>query len=144
MTVVFQPSPDQPAPPSQRGIIKWLRERLFSSPKNIILTFIGCGIIFSIVPPLLDWFILDATFVGNAKECRASGGACWSFVRAQFKLFMIGSYPLELAWRPIASGLLLLALFLATARHILPVKITVTLWMLLPIPIYWLVGGGLD
>lgn len=142
MTIVFQPSPDQPAPPSQRGIIKWLRDHLFSSPKNIILTFIGVGIILSIIPPLLDWFILDATFVGNAKECRASGGACWSFVKAQFRLFMIGSYPQELAWRPIASGLLLLALFLTTARHMLPVKITVVLWMLLPIPIYWLVGGG--
>ncbi|GLQ05151.1 amino acid ABC transporter permease [Sneathiella chinensis] len=142
MTIIFQPSPDQPAPPTQRGVIKWLRDHFFSSVKNTILTFLGVGIILAIIPPLLDWFVLNATFVGNADECRAAGGACWSFVQAQFRLFMIGSYPQELAWRPIAAGLLLLALFIATARQLMPGKVAVVFWLLLPLPIYWLVGGG--
>lgn len=143
MSIIFEPTPSQPAPASQRGIVYWLRTHFFSSLKNTFLTLIGLSIIFALIPPLLNWFVLEATFIGDAKTCRAASGACWSFVDAQIKLFMIGSYPKELAWRPIASALLLGSLFFVTARHLLPTKIAIGLWLLLPLPIYWLIGGGL-
>ena len=37
-------------------------------------------IIFS-VTPLLNWFILDATFVGDSKEACTGGGACWVYIK---------------------------------------------------------------
>ena len=37
-------------------------------------------IIFS-VAPLLNWFILDATFVGDSKEACTGGGACWVILK---------------------------------------------------------------
>jgi general L-amino acid transport system permease protein len=49
-------------------------------------------IIFS-VAPLLNWFILDATFVGDNKEACTGGGACWVYIKTWFNRFMYGMYP---------------------------------------------------
>ena len=40
-------------------------------------------IIFS-VAPLLNWFILDANFVGDSKEACTGGGACWVYIKTWF------------------------------------------------------------
>ncbi|WP_419904693.1 amino acid ABC transporter permease [Kiloniella sp.] len=143
MTTVFQPSPDMPPPASQTGVVHWVQSNLFNSLSNGLLTLIGLGILFALVPPLFNWFILDAVFQGTAEICRQGQGACWAFVDAQIKLFLLGPYPIELVWRPIIAAGLLFGLFFATARHYLNTRQAVAAWMVLPLPIYWLIGGGL-
>ena len=66
-------------------------------------------IIFS-VAPLLNWFILDADFIGSAKEDCTSDGACWVFVKVWFKRFMYGMYPNPEQWRINIAFLILFAL----------------------------------
>ncbi len=143
MPEVFTPSPALPPPPSTVGAIGWMRENLFKGWFNSALTIVALLFIGAVVPPLASWLALDATFSGDAAACRASGGACWSFIAAEARLFMIGTYPIAHAWRPLVSGLLLLGLFVATARHLLPPLTAAALWLLLPLPVYWLLGGGL-
>lgn len=140
---IFTPSPSLPPPASTVGVIGWLHDNLFKGAVNSLLTVLALVFICAVVPPLLSWFLLDATFVGNASTCRAAGGACWAFIGAETKLFMIGTYPGEAAWRPLLSGLLLVALFIVTARHVLKPLATMVLWVILPLPVYWLLGGGL-
>ncbi|MFD2206990.1 amino acid ABC transporter permease [Kiloniella antarctica] len=142
MTTVFQPAPSMPPPSSQTGVIHWVRSNLFNSLSNSFLTLVGIVIIFALVPPLVNWLFLDAIFLGTADVCRQGEGACWAFVDAQIKLFLLGPYPIELVWRPIIAAALLFGLFFTTARHYLSSGQAAIAWILLPIPIYWLIGGG--
>ena len=142
MSETFVAAPDLPPPPSSVGAIGWMRNKLFKGWFNTTLTVLALAFIASIVPPLVSWVLIDATFTGDAATCRVAGGACWSFIGNGFKLFMIGIYPGSEAWRALLSGALLAGLFIVTARHMLSPVVAAALWLLLPIPVYWLLGGG--
>lgn len=143
MAETFVPAADLPPPPASTGIIGWLHENLFKGLLNTLLTLLAVTFLFFSLSPLLSWFVIDATFAGDAEVCRAASGACWSFIGAEFKLFMIGTYPGTETWRAILSGGLLAGLFFVTARHMLNPVLAAALWLLLPFPVYWLLGGGL-
>ena len=143
MTKIFVPAPNLPPPPSTVGAYGWMRENLFSGWINTALTLLALALLGFSLPPLVSWLAVNATFIGNAETCRAGGGACWSFIAAEFKLFMIGTYPGAEAWRVLLSGVMLVALFATTARHMLTPRAAAILWLALPIPVYWLLGGGL-
>jgi general L-amino acid transport system permease protein len=53
-------------------------------------------------PPALAWLVLDATFTGTAADCQAATGACWAFIGAKLNLILMGAYPVDQLWRPIA------------------------------------------
>ena len=143
MADTFVPIPDLPPPPSTVGPIRWLRENLFKGWINSALTLLALAFLGYTVPPLVSWLVLDATFVGDAETCRAAGGACWSFVGAEFRLFMIGTYPRTETWRALVPGIMLIGLFVVTARHMLSPAVAAVLWLGLPVPVYWLLGGGM-
>ena len=65
-------------------------------------------ILFSIVP-LLNWFILDATFVGDSKEACTGGGACWVYIKTWFNRFIYGMYPNTEQWRVNVTFIVVLA-----------------------------------
>ncbi len=142
MPEIFVAAPDLPPPASSIGAVGWMREKLFKGRFNTVLTVLAMVFIAFSLPPLAYWLLLDATFVGDAATCRAAGGACWSFIGHEFKLFMIGVYPGGEAWRALLSGGLLAALFGATALHRLSPAVAAALWLMLPLPVYWLLGGG--
>ena len=105
--------PDLPPPLTSIGPIRWVRENLFSSPTNVVLTFLSLYIIYLIVPPLFDWMVLNAVVdAGSRNECYEKGtGACWAVIATRFDQFVYGFYPNELRWRvDLAFILLLLAL----------------------------------
>jgi general L-amino acid transport system permease protein len=89
------------APPSERiGALRWLRENLFNSPFNTVLTLFCLWLLWQTVPPVLDWAIFSATWEGTSREdCAADDGACWTFVKARFGQFMYGFYPVSQRWR---------------------------------------------
>ena len=99
LTEVFVPHPTCRPRPSTSGAIGWLRENLFKGWFNSALTLLALAFLGLVLPPLVSWLVLDATFLGDADACRASGGACWSFIGAEFKLFMVGTYPGAQTWR---------------------------------------------
>ena len=47
--------PALPPPITERGAVKWMRENLFSSTLNIILTVLGALAIFWLVKVSLPW-----------------------------------------------------------------------------------------
>lgn len=143
MADTFVPIPDMPPPPSTVGPVRWLRENLFKGWINTALTLLALAFLGYAVPPLVSWLVLDATFVGDAETCRAAGGACWSFIGAEFRLFMMGTYPRTETWRALVPAVMLIGLFVATARHMLSPAVAAVLWLGLPIPVYWLLGGGM-
>jgi len=109
----YQPGmhPDLPPPIGTTGPIKWLRENLLSSPANIITTVIALWFLYKIIPPMADWFFLEAAYTGaDRNECRAQApGACWAFISERFNLFTYGFYPAEERWRANVAFILLIA-----------------------------------
>jgi general L-amino acid transport system permease protein len=94
-----------PPPRLMRGPVAWIRENLFSGPFNTALTLFSLYVLYLIVPPLLNFLILDAVWTGeNRDACRAESaghevGACWAFVKQRFGYFVYGSYPVDQRWR---------------------------------------------
>ncbi|MFN4311381.1 MAG: amino acid ABC transporter permease [Ferrovibrio sp.] len=100
-----------PPPTSTTGPIAWLRERLFSSPLNAILTILSVWVLLMSVPPFVEWALIKANFTaGTYQECRASGGACWAFIGQKYRLILFGLYPYEEQWRPLIGAILLVAM----------------------------------
>lgn len=98
--------PAQVAPPmSAHGPLRWIKENLFSSWFNGLLTVAVIALLLWIVPPLLRFLVIDAVWSGaDRMACLPSQehpevGACWAFVREWFSFFIYGPYPLDERWR---------------------------------------------
>src|SRR5262245_53495998 len=95
----------KPAPMAMTGAIGWLRANLFASPFNTALTILAILLIAWVVPPLLRFLVIDATWAGVDREaCLPSGarpavGAWWPVVRERVAYFIYGSYPISQRWR---------------------------------------------
>lgn len=140
---VFKPRPDQPAPTQTAGVIGWLYANLFKGWFNSILTLLAVTFLVFTIPSLFSWAIWDAVWTGSAESCPADGkGACWAFVVDKFRVLMVGLYPREYLWRPVlASGLFLLMVLISVSRRLKTVKMIAS-WIVIPIPLFWLINGG--
>ena len=86
-----------------------LNKNINSSNFNALLTLFTIFIIIKSIPPMLDWFILEANFVGNSKVDCTGDGACWVFIKVWFNRFMYGLYPDTEQWRINTAFLILFA-----------------------------------
>jgi len=99
------PIEQQPPPASTVGPWAWVRENLFSSPFNVVLTILTALLLFWLIPDALRFLIFDAVWTGSDRTAclytaeRTSVGACWPFVYERFNYFIYGSYPLDERWR---------------------------------------------
>jgi len=93
---------DQMPPPDdvRLGLIQRLARTYFGTPGNAVTTIVCLVVLAWLLPPILNWALLKATWSGNAAACRESGGACWAFIREKFWFSVFGLYPFELRWRP--------------------------------------------
>ena len=87
-----------------------LNKNINSSNFNAVLTLLTLFILIKSIPPLLNWFILDANFAGNSKEDCTGDGACWVFIKVWFNRFMYGLYPDAEQWRINTAFLILFAI----------------------------------
>jgi general L-amino acid transport system permease protein len=104
--------PPQTPPVTERGVVKWMRENLFSSPANIILTLAAVFVLWQFVALALPWLIHGVWTADSLGQCRDviaanfgpdAAGACWAVIRARWNQFIFGFYPTELWWRPILT-----------------------------------------
>ncbi len=87
-----------------------LNKNINSNNLNAILTLFTIFIIIKSIPPMLDWFILEANFAGNSKDDCTGDGACWVFIKVWFNRFMYGLYPDAEQWRINTAFLILFAI----------------------------------
>jgi general L-amino acid transport system permease protein len=94
-----------PPPVLVRGPLAWLRENLFASPLQAILTLAALYLVYVVVPPIINFFFIDAVWTGSDREaCREDVigrpvGACWAYVIDRINYFVYGSYPAADRWR---------------------------------------------
>ncbi|ACN17698.1 ABC-type branched-chain amino acid transport-system, permease component [Desulforapulum autotrophicum HRM2] len=147
--LVFKPSPALPAPLESVGVIGWLKQNLFSSPLNAMLTLAALALLWKIFPPLISWAILDANFSLSALPQGADPGtiertgACWTFIFVKFRVLMTGLYPEQLLWRPVMAFVIFAAVCAVTALRLLGVRMIMGMWLFLPLPLYFLINGGM-
>ena len=84
-----------------------LNKNINSNNFNALLTLFTIFIIIKSIPPMLDWFILEANFAGNSKDDCTGDGACWVFIKVWFNRFMYGLYPDAEQWRINTAFLIL-------------------------------------
>ncbi|GAA3610534.1 amino acid ABC transporter permease [Gibbsiella greigii] len=77
----------------------WAHRNLFSSWANSLLTLFCLWLMWVLIPPLLNWTIFDANWLGSSRTDCTRDGACWVFVHARFGQFMYGLYPTDERWR---------------------------------------------
>ncbi|NOY12715.1 MAG: amino acid ABC transporter permease [Deltaproteobacteria bacterium] len=98
------------APIRKIGAIAWLRENLFNTWYNSVLTILTLAVLWMIVPPLFSWAFINSLWDSSAEACRDIDGACWSIIPRNVKFIFLGFYPTGQEWRPILAMLLLLGL----------------------------------
>jgi general L-amino acid transport system permease protein len=137
--------PDLPPPFASTGPIKWVRENLFSSPSNIILTVLAVFFLYKVLPDMFNWAFMDATFIAaDRNECRATNtGACWAFIAQRWELFTYGFYPSEHRWRVNLTFVLFVVSVVALLWESCPGRKYLTKFaMIFPLVAFWLICGG--
>lgn len=130
----FTPLPSRPAPIETTGVIGWLKNNLFSSFLNSIVTLLLVFILASVIPSLFDWLFWSANWVGTTQDDCTKDGACWVFIRAWSQQFFYGSYIDGELWRVNLCILALLTVIIS--QFFLPTQyrntVGVPLFLLLP------------
>jgi general L-amino acid transport system permease protein len=99
------------------GLLGWMRQNLFSSPFNTILTLMVLGLFWFSIFPFLNWAFIGSAWLPGA-NCREINGACWSVISSNYKMILFGFYPQDILWRPIiAIALLVTLLFISRNRN---------------------------
>ncbi len=71
-------------PKNTIGVLPWIKENLFSSWYNTLLTVTALGILFFLLKGVFTWAFTEAK---------------WEVIPANLQLFAIGAYPIAEAWR---------------------------------------------
>lgn len=88
-------------PVSLRKVTTWVRRSFFSTPLDTALTLFCVYLLYLVVPPMIDWFVLDSVITAQSmKECRELGdGACWAVLVVNLDKLLYGIYPEAQRWR---------------------------------------------
>ncbi len=137
----------QLAPPAtERGIVKWMRENLFSTIPNAILTLVSFVIIYLVLSKTLPWIMNGVWTTSSLSECRevleGATGACFSVLTERWNQLMFGFvYPADQYWRPTLAFVLLFVAAAPVMFFDLPRKLLI-FTALFPFIAYYLIWGG--
>jgi len=139
------------APPaSETGMIKWVRENLFSSIPNSVLTLLTLYIIYQALMIFVPWVMngvwgTEGEGPNSLEECRqqleGAVGGCFAVIRERWQQLLFGNYPKDELWRPTVAffGLILAALPVMFVKLPRPLLIFTGIF---PFVTYWLLWGG--
>jgi len=121
-----------------------LNKNINSNWLNAILTLIIIFVLIKNIPPLLNWLLIDADFVGTSKEECSREGACWIFINVWIKRLMYGLYPNAEIWRINLSFLMLIGLVISAFFVPIKIKKYIIIFLLFVFPFIAinLISGG--
>ena len=151
--------PEQAPPATTVGFIGWMKQNLFSSVGNSILTVIAIAFVYYILSIVVPWSISPTWNATSLNECREIlhglgreghfAGACWGVINERWEQLIFGFYPngseegiSDLRWRPVLAFVLLaVALAPVLFAEYVPKKLV---WFsgLYPFLMVWLLWGG--
>jgi general L-amino acid transport system permease protein len=135
------------APPFQAtGPVKWVRENLFATIPNAILTLLSFYAIYLVLTATLPWILNGIWNTQSLAECReildGATGACFSVLVERWNQLLFGfTYPSEIYWRPTLAFVLLFVAAAPVLFFDLPRKLLL-FTALYPFIAYYLIWGG--
>lgn len=127
MPKTFVPTPSSPPPARATPAALWLRQNFFNSPLSILMTALGFFLLWSVVPSVINWAFLEATWGGDSRSiCDASpGGACWTALHVRLWQVMTGLYygaNKDQLWRPLVVFVAFCLIVVLLLGDFLPLK----------------------
>ncbi len=141
----------QTAPPlRETGAIKWMRENLFSSILNSILTIGSIVLVFYVISALFPQFANSVWQASSLTECReilasrglsSHDGFCFAVITDRWKQLLFGFYPSTEYWRPVLALGLFLVGILPILFNSIPRKFMIGT-AIMPFAMFFLLWGG--
>jgi general L-amino acid transport system permease protein len=133
-------------PASETGIVKWMRENLFSSLTNSILTLAALYAIYSILSGSMPWILGGIWQAPSLQACReilaGDSAGCFAVLTERWHQLVFGfKYPQEAYWRPTLAFVLLIVAVAPVLFANLPRRMLI-LTGLYPFIGFWLIWGG--
>ena len=98
--------------PPRIGAGAWVRENLFGSIGDSIISIVVTVLFAWLAWSAFSWAILNADWFGETKEACTGSGACWAMITARWQQVVAGYYPPAHLWR-VALAVVCLALAVA-------------------------------
>nr|WP_309503058.1 amino acid ABC transporter permease [uncultured Roseovarius sp.] len=138
--------PPAPPPATESGVIGWMRQNLFATWANALLTVVAIYFVYLLLTGTLPWILGGLWNTDSLAECReilqGKNAACFSVLTERWNQLLFGfKYPDEFYWRP---GIAFILLFLAAAPVLffdLPRKLLL-FTAIYPFLAFWLIWGG--
>lgn len=150
--------PERAPPMTASGPVRWIRENLFGSITDSILTVISLVIVYAILSEVIPWLFFSTWSANSLQECREiAEGGCWAVINERWQQLLYGFYPpypitpsvnsgdgtgwLPAYFRPNLTFLLLLVALAPVLFDRLPRSM---LWFsaVYPFVAFWLLWGG--
>jgi len=138
--------PERAPPITDRGVIQWMRQNLFATLPNAILTILSLYVIYVVLSSALPWILNGVWDAENLAECRAildgTRGACFAVLTERWPQLIYGlAYPSDSYWRPNLAFILMLLAIAPVLFFDLPRKLLI-ITALYPFAAFWLIWGG--
>ena len=133
-------------PPSANGtVLGWLKDNLFNSLHNSVVTLLIVLAAYIVLPPFWQWAVTDAQWFGESSADCSGSGACWAFVSARINQFVYGFYPDHLQWRANLFFIQLAVIIVWLAVPNLALKKWVLCYglLIMPVQTWLLLSGGI-
>jgi general L-amino acid transport system permease protein len=134
------------APVERMAIPARLRQALFPTPAMGVVSLLLLALLCVSGWRFTEWAIVHAHWRGTSSEaCPGAAGACWAFVIARWKPWLVGNYPGEQLWRPWVCFAAFALFWTWVVRRAYGARVQRVLvgFILLPVAFFvLLIGGG--
>jgi general L-amino acid transport system permease protein len=140
LSIEARPAPLREVPARVR-----LRKAWFPSPAMGAFSLVLAAALLVLGWRLLNWALVQAQWSGTTSaSCPNEHGACWAFVLARWKPWLVGGYPDAQLWRAWAAFGLLAAFWAWAIRRPAHAPATRVLlgFLLMPLVLFGLLVGG--
>ena len=112
-----------------------IRNRLFSSTLDSVVTLASACLLFYLLYQLVDWaFVASIWSAEEEPLCRETHGACWSVIDARHRIILFGLFPFEEHWRSTLACVVMVVTIIASCLPLL--------WSAARLSALWLCGFG--
>ncbi len=109
-------TPRRVPPTLESGVLLWLRENLFSSIYNTVLTGLAMWALFLTIPDFIAWAFVDAVWrTDDPQTCRDAAGACWAVIGEKHRVMLFGTFPYDEHWRGVLAIVLIVGMAILSA-----------------------------
>jgi general L-amino acid transport system permease protein len=134
------------APTNAPELLVRLRGAWFASPLQGVLSLLLLGSFVALGWEFFQWAIVRAHWRGSSSEaCTGDAGACWAFVIARWRPWLVGNYPADQLWRAWTcfAAFALFWTWVVRRSHAASLQRVLAGFVALPVAFFaLLIGGG--